>query len=109
MSCNFENVEGEPLINRLLHRVEVERFVPTVSIGFTKGLQGLGLRRRSEREKAEVGLFVPRFCILCHSILPILDILLVDTRENTLHLGGHLATLAAVSFVDDNGVIPLRK
>ena len=108
-----ENIEDELFLDRLAHGVAMCRLaVPA------EDSQGLVLRRRREGEKAQVRLPPPlghaaeQLVEVVEPLLggPLLGLLAKAlAAEHGLQLGGRLAPLGAVRFVDDDRETPPRE
>ena len=109
-----EHVEDEALLDRLAHRVQVERHMPPGRrVVAAEQLQRACLRRGGEGEERQVRLLAPGGRRSGQRILGLVDRLvgvrLLADAEHRLHRGGRVAGLRGVRLVDDHGVPALRQ
>ena len=108
----LEDVQDEPLLDGLLHRVDVEGEVLHRPVGLGRRLseefQGPVLRGCREGEVAGVAQHAPACNDPVDLVLVILLFLLGLVSQSHVHLGRGPAPIAGVGFVDDDGEPPLQ-
>ncbi len=116
-----QHVEDEPLLDRLAHRVQVERLVPLGGrVVAAEQLQRLALRGRGEREEAQVLLPPPGRHRLRERLVDLLGRQVASSlrrpsrrllagAEDPAQLLGGLAGLGGVRLVHDHRVPAVRE
>ena len=103
-----QHVKDEPLLDRLFHRVEVERMETAVLALHPEPLQRLPLRRGGEREVGRVRAHLSLLDELPDQLVRVGLLLAPRPLHGRVHLAGRDAALRRMRLVDDDAEVLAR-